>query len=56
MAVVHGPPESGYRECSEAMVNIRCTLVRAMAEGVMTEATRRALTAEAKALFFPDRR
>jgi hypothetical protein len=56
VAVVHGPAESGYRGSSEAMVNIRCTLVRAVAEGVVTEATRCVLTAEAKALFFPDRR
>jgi hypothetical protein len=56
VAVVHGPPESGYRGSSEAMVNIRCTLIRAAAEGVVADATRRVLTAAAKALFFPDRR
>lgn len=56
VAVVHGPPESGFRGSSEAMVNIRCTLVRAAAEGIVTEATRRVLAAEAKVLFFPDRR
>ena len=55
MAVVHGPPESGYRGASEAMVNIRCTLARAAEEGVIARATRRALVAEAKAAFFPDR-
>lgn len=55
VAVVHGPPECGYRGGSEAMVNIRCTLARAAAEGVIAEATRHALVAEAKAAFFPDR-
>ena len=35
--------------------NIRCTLARAVTEGVIAEATRRALVAEAKAAFFPDR-
>lgn len=55
VAVVHGPPESGYLGASEAMVNIRCTLGRAAEEGVITKATRLALVAEAKAVFFPDR-
>ena len=55
VAIVHGPPENGYRGGSEAMVNIRCTLARAAAEGVVGEASRRALVEAAKALFFPDR-
>ncbi len=55
VAVVHGPRESGYLGASEAMVNIRCTLDRAAADGVITEPTRRALVATAKATFFPDR-
>ena len=55
MAVVHGPPESGYRGASEAMVNIRFTLARAVRGGRHRPATRRALVAEAKAAFFPDR-
>ena len=55
VAVVHGPPESGYRGESEAMVNIRCTLARAVQDGVISEATRRALVVKAKAAFFPDR-
>jgi hypothetical protein len=56
VAVVHGPPENGYRGASEAMVNIRCTLARAMVEEIISEATRRALVVQAKAAFFPDRR
>lgn len=55
VAVVHGPQESGYRGGSEAMVNIRCTLARAVEEAVIAETTRRTLVAEAKAAFFPDR-
>lgn len=55
VAVVHGPSENGYRSASEAMVNIRCTLARAVEEGVMTGTTCRALAVRAKALFFPDR-
>jgi hypothetical protein len=56
VAIVHGPPENGYRGASEAMVNIRCTLARAVMEEVICEATRRALVVAAKATFFPDRR
>jgi hypothetical protein len=56
VAVVHGPRESGFRGSSEAMVNIRCTLAHAVQEGVITDATRRALVAQGKAAFFPDRR
>ena len=55
VAVVHGPPENGYRGRSEAMVNMRCTLAHALKEGVIAEETRRALVAAAKATFFPDR-
>jgi len=56
VAVVHGPPESGYRGASEAMVDIRCTLMQAARNGVIAEGTRRALVTGAKAMFFPDRR
>jgi hypothetical protein len=55
VAVVHGPSESGYRGASESMVNIRCTLARAAGEGVIADSTRRALVAEAKSTYFPDR-
>jgi hypothetical protein len=37
------------------MVNIRFTLARAEEEGVIARVTRRALVAEAKATFFPER-
>lgn len=55
VAVVHGPAENGYVAASDAMVNIRCTLARAAAEGIIAEETRRVLVAAAKADFFPDR-
>lgn len=55
VAVVHGPPESGYVAASEAMVNIRCTLAEAVREGVIGEATRVRLVDVAKSVFFPER-
>jgi len=47
--------ELSYVAASEAMVNIRCTLARAAEEGVIADATHRALVATAKATFFPER-
>jgi hypothetical protein len=55
VAVVHGPAELNYVAASEAMVNIRATLARAEAEGVVSSASRCALDAFAKSLFFPQR-
>jgi hypothetical protein len=55
VAVVHGPPETGYIAASEAMVNMRCTLAAAETAGVIAAATRARLVALAKALFFPVR-
>ncbi|WP_437578270.1 TfuA-like protein [Sorangium sp. So ce887] len=55
VAVAHGPADSGFRAGSEAMVNIRRTLDAAAAAGVITAVTRDALTAIAKALYYPDR-
>ena len=40
VAVVHGPAELGFAGASEPMVNVRATLARAVAEGVITPATR----------------
>ena len=47
-------PESGTA-LSEPLVNIRATLDRAEAEGVIDGAAREALLAAAKALYYPDR-
>jgi hypothetical protein len=55
VAVVHGPPESGYVAASEAMVNIRCTLAAAERAGVIAGDIRAQLVAVAKAMHFPER-
>jgi hypothetical protein len=55
VAVVHGPADSGYIAASEAMVNIRCTLVSAGRAGVVGSSTRAQLAGIAKALHFPER-
>jgi hypothetical protein len=56
VAVLHGPAETGYLALSEAMVNIRATLAKAARDGVIEPATRDALAALAKGLFYHDRR
>ncbi|SMG40918.1 TfuA-like protein [Paracoccus sp. J56] len=55
VALLHGPPETAYPALSEPMVNIRATITRAQAEGVLDAAEASALTAAAKALFYQDR-
>lgn len=55
VAVVHGPAETGYLAASEPMVNIRATLARAEADGVLGSASREVLERHAKSLFFPQR-
>jgi hypothetical protein len=55
VAVVHGPAELGYLAASEAMVNIRATLARCEAEGVLSAGSRRALEDIGRSLFFPQR-
>jgi hypothetical protein len=55
VAVAHGPADMGYRGRSEAMVNIRCTLARALEDRVISSSTRGALESAAKALFYPER-
>jgi hypothetical protein len=55
VAVIHGPPETGYVALSEAMVNIRATLAKAEADGVIEAASRDALAALAKQLFYHER-
>ncbi|MGD9507866.1 MAG: TfuA-like protein [Geminicoccaceae bacterium] len=56
VAVLHGPPETGYVALSEAMVNIRATLARAAASGVIEVGVRDRLVAAFRAAFYPDRR
>jgi hypothetical protein len=55
VAVIHGPPELGYRPLCEPLVNIRFTLERAEAEGVVTGATRGRLESALQALHYRER-
>jgi hypothetical protein len=55
VAVIHGPPETGYVALSEAMVNIRATLAEAASEGVIGTASRDALVRAAKETFYQER-
>jgi hypothetical protein len=55
VAVAHGDGASGWRPSSEALVNVRATLERALAAGAIGDGTRHRLEAMAKGLFYPDR-
>jgi hypothetical protein len=55
VAVVHGPAELGHVQASEAMVNIRATLARAEAVGILSKSSRSALETFGKSMFFPYR-
>jgi hypothetical protein len=55
VAVVHGPPELGYVQLSEAMVNIRASLRRATEAHVIQPATAGRLIAIGKGLFYKER-
>ena len=55
VAVLHGPPETGFLALSEAMVNIRATLAQAASAGVIDEVTRDRLVDALKAAPYPDR-
>jgi hypothetical protein len=55
VAVLHGPAESGFMPLTEAMVNIRYTLRRAVRQGVVTSAAAAATAAVAKGVFYKDR-
>jgi hypothetical protein len=55
VAVVHGPSELGHMQISEAMVNIRATIGKATATGVVSPATATALIEIAKALYYKNR-
>src|SRR5262245_14019690 len=52
VAVVHGPSEMGHMQISEAMVNIRATIGKAAATGVVSPETAAALIGTAKALYY----
>lgn len=55
VAVVHGPPELGYVQLSEAMVNIRATVAKATAAGVVSPSAAAALIDIAKSLYYKNR-
>jgi hypothetical protein len=55
VAVLHGPEELGYPAVTEAMVNIRATLGKAVAEGVLDQALGDRIIEIAKSLFYKDR-
>ena len=55
VALLHGPAESGYLKLSEPMVNIRATLERAVAEGIIDASMARMVADLAKAQFYQER-
>ena len=55
VAVTHATAEYGYRQASEAMVNIRATLAGAARQGVIGDDTARLLERCTKGLFYADR-
>ncbi|PDQ17221.1 hypothetical protein CN311_31185 [Mesorhizobium sanjuanii] len=55
VALIHGPPEAGYIRLSEPMVNIRATLEKAVAQGIIDMPTAARLAASSKARFYQHR-
>jgi hypothetical protein len=55
VAVNHGPEDTGYRNVSEAMVNLRHGLGRALAEGILSSGTHDLLLKRAKERFYAER-
>jgi hypothetical protein len=55
VAVAHGSGEDSYRAGSDAMVNIRSTLLRAQVEGILDADMVALLLRIAKELFYPER-
>jgi hypothetical protein len=55
VAVLHGPAEVDYVQVTEAMVNVRATIDRALQLGVVESALAPALVSIAKSLFYKDR-
>ena len=55
VAVMHAPEELGYPAVTEAMVNIRASLERAVADGVVAQALASRLAEIGKALFYKER-
>ena len=55
VALLHGPPESGFRPMSLPMVNIRASLAAAVSGGRMDAANAAEVALAAKSLFYADR-
>ncbi len=55
VTLVHGDEASGYRQGSEAMVNVRATLRAAQDLRIISDETRHTLTLHVKECFYPDR-
>jgi hypothetical protein len=55
VAVAHGTAEHAYRAGSDAMVNIRATLTRAVQAGIIGPGAQAALEGATKELFYPTR-
>jgi len=55
VAVLHGDADSGYREMSDAMVNIRDVVVRAQGAGSFDRAIADGLLRAVKAMHYPER-
>ncbi|HEX7587606.1 MAG TPA: TfuA-like protein [Anaerolineae bacterium] len=55
VAVLHGPEELDYVQVTEAMVNVRATIDRAVQLGIVEPAFAAALIPIAKSLFYKDR-
>jgi hypothetical protein len=55
VAVMHGPAELDYVPVTEAMVNVRATIDRALQLGVIEQALATALDQTAKHMFYKDR-
>ena len=55
VAVLHSPAEMGYLQVSEAMVNIRATLNRAAADGVIDGTAAKRMIAVGRSIFWKQR-
>jgi hypothetical protein len=55
VAVLHGPEEVGYVQVTQAMVNVRATIDRALKLGVIAPELAASLVRIAKSLFYKDR-
>jgi hypothetical protein len=55
VAVLHGPAEVDYVQVTEAMVNVRATVDRALQSGIVEPDLAAALVRIAKSLFYKDR-